>query len=234
MPTTGSHDRIRVVTGTRVTFPSNGSQCLGYLATPSSPGPGVIVLQEWWGLVPHIIDVCDRLAREGFVALAPDLYGGRTTEEPSEGEKLMMDLRLDAAARDMGGAVDHLLAHPAVQPRRVGAIGFCMGGALVFSLAAHRPIDAAVPFYGLPFQGIDLVRVTASFQGHFAELDEWATPELGDELFGRLRTQGLEAELHVYPGTGHAFFNDSGESYDRDAAALAWGRAIEFLRRTLA
>jgi carboxymethylenebutenolidase len=216
-----------------VTFPSNGSACSGYLATPAAPAPGVVVLQEWWGLVPHIREVCDRFADAGFVALAPDLYHGRATEEPDEGEKLMMDLRLDDAARDMGGAVDHLLGRPDVRPKRVGAVGFCMGGALVFALASLRPIDAAVPFYGVPMHDLETAGTRAAFLGHFAEDDDWATPELGRSTFGGLRSAGLEAELHVYSGTEHAFFNDTGDTYDAGAAALAWNRTVTFLHRVL-
>lgn len=217
-----------------IDFASNGQTCSGYLARPEAPGPGAVVVQEWWELVPHIVDVCERFAAAGFTALAPDLYHGLTTEEPTEGEKLMMDLRLDEAARDMGGAVEALLEHPSVRPKRVGAVGFCMGGALVYSLAAHRPIAAAVPFYGVPMHEIDPARVEAAFLGHFAERDEWATPELGAALFERLRVRGLRAELRVYPGTDHAFFNETGDTYDPEAAAEAWRATVEFLRRELA
>src|SRR5688500_9132320 len=134
-----------------VSFASDGASCDGYLALPDSgSGPGVIVIQEWWGLVDHIKNVADRFANEGFVALAPDLYHGKSASEPDEAGKLMMSLQLEDATKDMSGAVDYLLAHDKVQPKKVGCTGFCMGGAMTFQLALTKPIDAAVPFYGLP------------------------------------------------------------------------------------
>src|SRR3954470_5093480 len=135
-----------------VTFPSNGSQAHGYLATPpSGSGPGVIVIQEWWGLTDHIADVSDRLAAEGFVALAPDLFGGKVAHDADEAMKLLTELPVDRAARDLSGAVDYLLAQDSVTSSKVGAIGFCMGGGFVLMLAAQQGdrIGAAVPFYGV-------------------------------------------------------------------------------------
>ncbi|MGH2812330.1 MAG: dienelactone hydrolase family protein, partial [Actinomycetota bacterium] len=125
-------------------FPSNGKTCSGYFSAPSSPGPGVVVIQEWWGLVPHIKEVADRFAGEGFVALAPDLYGGEATQEPDEANKKMMDLKLEQAARDLSGAVDYLRNHDQVNPKKVGSVGFCMGGALSIWLATIKPVDACV------------------------------------------------------------------------------------------
>jgi len=127
--------------GKMVQFPSNGDNTSGYLATPSSgKGPGVLVIQEWWGLVDHIKRVCDRFAAEGFTALAPDLYQGKSTGEPDEAGKLMMTLNLDRASKDMGGAVDYLKSSDAVRGRGVGVVGFCMGGGLALKLAVQsRP-----------------------------------------------------------------------------------------------
>jgi carboxymethylenebutenolidase len=122
-----------------VTFPSGGGTAHGYLALPESGvGPGVVVIQEWWGLTSHIADVVNRLAAEGFVALAPDLYGGTTTHDADEAGKLMQQLPVDRAATDLGGAVDFLLGHDAVVGRKVGAVGFCMGGGFVLVLAAQQ------------------------------------------------------------------------------------------------
>src|SRR5215203_3935934 len=121
--------------GEMIDFPSNGTTATGYLAAPAiGAGLGLIVIQEWWGLVPHIEDVCDRFAAAGFVALAPDLYHGRTTTEPDEAGKLMMTLNLDQAAKDMGGAVDFLMGHDAVTSAKIGVTGFCMGGGLAMLL----------------------------------------------------------------------------------------------------
>src|ERR1044071_3317850 len=119
------------MSGQMIEYPSNGSTAKGYLAAPSEgKGPGVIVIQEWWGLVPHIKDVCDRFAAEGYAALAPDLYHGESTKSPDEAGKLMMALRIDETEKDLRGAIQHLLNHESVSGDKVGTIGFCMGGAL--------------------------------------------------------------------------------------------------------
>ncbi len=225
--------------GSMVTFPSNGATGQGYLSSPGGgQGPGVIVIQEWWGLVDHIKDVADRLAAEGFVALAPDLYRGETADEPDEAGKMMMAMELDRAARDMGGAVDHLLGHDAVTGDGVGVVGFCMGGGLALWLATrHQGVRAAVPFYGaLPWEGVqpDFGQTRADFQGHYAENDAWATMESARQIEQILRDLGRDATFHVYPGTEHAFFNDARpEVYDEGAATLSWQRTLAFLRDKL-
>lgn len=132
-----------------VTFPSNGNQAHGYLVTPESgSGPGLVVIQEWWGLTDHVVDVCNRFADEGYVALAPDLYGGPTTHDADEAGRMMEQLPVDRAAHDLSGAVDYLIGHDAVTGERVGAVGFCMGGGFVLQLAAATggKVAAAVPF----------------------------------------------------------------------------------------
>jgi len=116
--------------GERITFKANGTDTPGYLARPETSGPGVIVIQEWWGLVPHIESIADRFAEAGFVALAPDLYHGRSTKSPDEAGKMMMAMRIDAAERDLAGAIDYLSAQREVRPKKIGTVGFCMGGAL--------------------------------------------------------------------------------------------------------
>ena len=219
-----------------IEFASNGATAGGYLATPESGGgPGVIVIQEWWGLVDHITDVCDRFAGEGFVALAPDLYHGAKTSEPDEAAKTMMALRLDQAARDMSGAVDAVAARSSASG--VGVVGFCMGGGLALMLASQRPdkVRAVVPFYGVvPWQGAqpDYSALTGAVLGHFAGRDESASPEAARALVRTLRQAGNEdVDIHIYPQADHAFFNDTRpEVYDAEASALAWRRTIEFLR----
>jgi carboxymethylenebutenolidase len=220
-----------------VTFPSNGRVAHGYLALPESgSGPGLIVIQEWWGLVSHIADVTNRLAGEGFVALAPDLYGGTTTHDAEEAARLMQELPVEAAARDLSGAVDFLLGHDAVTSRRIGAIGFCMGGGFALVLAAQQGdrIAAAVPFYGIA-DASDFSNLAAPVQGHFGERDEVAPPERARELAEKIqRDSGARPELYFYPA-GHAFFNDENllGTYDPEQANLAWSRALEFLHAKL-
>jgi carboxymethylenebutenolidase len=226
--------------GELVDFPSNGHSASGYLAVPGSgSGPGVIVIQEWWGLVPHITDVCDRFAAEGFVALAPDLYHGKTTAEPDEAGKLMMALNVDEAARDMGGAVDFLKGHPAVSSTGVAVIGFCMGGGLAMVLATHRPDDiaACAPFYGLiPWEGAqpDWSKLAAPLRGHFAAEDGFFTPDQAKALEQRLLDLGKDASIEVHPGVDHAFFNDARpEVYDAAESTRAWDATLAFFRETV-
>jgi carboxymethylenebutenolidase len=226
--------------GEMVEFPSNGHAVPGYLATPEvGAGPGVIVIQEWWGLVGHIKDVCDRFAAEGFSALAPDLYHGEHAAEPDEAGRLMMALNLDRAARDLSGAVDYLEAHDRVRGHGVGVVGFCMGGGLALWLATLRPGDVkvAVPYYGvIPWEAAqpDYSRITAAVQGHYAEHDAFASPEHVAALEAMLKDAGAEVEMFSYPGTEHAFFNDERpEVFSEDAARQAWIRTLEVLREKL-
>jgi carboxymethylenebutenolidase len=226
--------------GEIVEFPSNGHTASGYLSPdPTGNGPGVIVIQEWWGLVPHIKDVTDRLAAEGFTALAPDLYHGETTTEPDEAGKLMMALNIDQAARDMSGAVDYLRGLDSVTGDKVGVIGFCMGGGLALVLACHRPdaVGATVPFYGLiPWEHAqpDFSQLSGPVLGHYAGDDGFFTPELVDGLQAELNALGKEADLEIYQGVDHAFFNDTRpEVYDAEASARAWVQSVGFLHSNL-
>lgn len=223
-----------------VTFPSNGSTAHGYLALPESgSGPGVIVVQEWWGLVGHIADVANRLAAEGFVVLAPDLYGGTTTHDAEEASRLMRQLPADRAARDLSGAVDFLLGHQAVRGDTVGAVGFCMGGGFVIGLAAQQGdrIGAAVTFYGVipPEVRLDFSNLSAPLLGHFGEKDDFHPPQKARELMAQIeRESGRAPEVHFYPA-GHAFFNDENllGTYDAEQADLAWRRTLVFLHSHL-
>ena len=226
--------------GEHVEFPSNGGTVSGYLVHPDmGAGLPIIVIQEWWGLVPHIRDVCDRFAAEGFTALAPDLYHGQSTREPDEAGKLMMALNMDQAAKDMSGAVDFLKGHEGTRGDGVGVVGFCMGGGLAMVLACHRPdaITACVAFYGIvPWKEAqpDWTRLDAAILGHIAGDDAMFTPEAAQELEQMLTGLGKKAHFHVYPHTDHAFFNDTRpEVYDADASALAWTRTLDFFRQKL-
>jgi len=218
------------------TFPSGGGQAHGYLALPASgSGPGVIVIQEWWGLTDHIADVTDRLAAEGFVALAPDLYGGRTTHDADEAGELMMSLPVEQAARDLGGAVDFLLGHEAVTSRTVGTVGFCMGGGFVLLLAAQQgeKVSAAVPYYGVgPAVPSTYTGLTAAVQGHYGLQDDFYPADDAKAQAEQIRSEsGAEVEFHFYEAA-HAFHNDTNKlgTYSPDDAALAWSRTVDFLR----
>ena len=233
-------DRDPERAGEPVEFVANGPTAGGYLAVPASgSGPGVLVIQEWWGLVPQIRGVCDRLAGEGFVALAPDLYHGEFAEhtEMDKAGELMTSLPPDRAARDMSAAIDHLLDHDATNGDAVGVVGFCMGGMLTLLIAALEGdrVAAAAPFYGAPLGreqfDMDWSGLTAVVEGHMAEHDDFFPIEdvlaLGDDL----RTMGRDVTFHVYEGTGHPFANEEDPfgTYDADAAALAWTRTLALL-----
>lgn len=222
--------------GTMVEVPSNGGTVPAYLSTPpSGHGPGLVVIQEWWGLVPHIKSVADRFAAEGFTAIAPDLYHGKETREPDEAGKMAMALRMDEAVRDMSGAVSYLLANEAATGEKVGVIGFCMGGGLALTLAATRPeVAGAVSFYGAPRDGFDASNVKGAVLMHVAGHDHFVTEEVAQNLEHALKDAGVETTLYYYPDTEHAFFNDDRpEVYNVAAASTAWERTLEFLRSTL-
>ncbi|MCE2514221.1 MAG: dienelactone hydrolase family protein [Acidobacteria bacterium] len=224
--------------GAMVEFAANGKTAGGYLTTPASgSGAGVIVIQEWWGLVQHVKDVADRFAGEGFVALAPDLYHGRSTTSPDEAGKLMMALEIDRAERDLRGAIDFLLARDDVAGERVGTVGFCMGGQLsLFAACANAKVGACVDFYGIhPNVTPDLASLQAPVLGFFAERDGFVTPEAARKLESDLRAAGKEAEITIFDGADHAFFNDSRpDVYHAGYAADCWTRMVAFYRRHLA
>jgi carboxymethylenebutenolidase len=222
-----------------VEFPSNGGHVHGYLALPpSGSGPGVVVIQEWWGLTDHIADISDRLAAEGFVALAPDLFGGKVAHDSDEAGALMMALPVETAARDLGGAVDFLLGHEAVTSARVGAIGFCMGGGFVLLLAAQQgdKVGAAVPFYGVgPAVPDQYEGITAAVQGHYAEHDAFYPADAARAQEEQIRNESkTEVEFFFYPA-GHAFHNDKDllGTFDAEQAGVAWDRAVRFLKSRL-
>ena len=222
-----------------VTFGSNGATAHGYLALPAGgSGPGVVVIQEWWGLTSHIAEVADRLAEAGFVALAPDLFGGVTTHDADEAGKLMQDLPVDQAARDLGGAVDYLLHHDAVTSSTVGAVGFCMGGGFVLVLAAQQgdKIGAAVAFYAVLGEDYpSFENFSAPVLGHFGEQDAFQSTEAVQELAATIERQtGRRPDFRFYPA-GHAFFNDENllDTYDPEQAAKAWNATVDFLREHL-
>lgn len=221
--------------GEMIEFRSNGGTATGYLAGTS--GPGVIVIQEWWGLVPHIKDVADRFAAAGYVALAPDLYRGESSEEPDGAGKLMMGLNLTQAAKDMSGAVDELIARTG--HNKVGVVGFCMGGGLTLALACQRPdaVAAAAPFYGVipwPSAQPEWDKLSAVVEGHYAEHDDFASPDMSKAMEADLVARGKKATIHVYPGTHHAFFNDTrSDVFDAAAATTAWDRTLALFKANL-
>jgi carboxymethylenebutenolidase len=223
--------------GRMIEFKSNGGVAQGYLSVPESGvGPGVVVIQEWWGLVPHIKDVADRFAAEGFVALAPDLYHGDVAKSPDEAGKMMMALNISQTEKDLRGAVQYLLDAEETTGEAVGTVGFCMGGALsLYAASKNQQVGACVVFYGIhPKVEPDFDNLRAPVLGVFAGKDKSVTPDAVRALEETMRKHGKSIESHTYPDSDHAFFNDTRpEVYDADASADAWRRTIEFLRANL-
>jgi len=224
--------------GQMLQFPANGHDSSGYLAIPASErGPGVLVIQEWWGLVDHIKDVCDRMAAEGFVALAPDFYHGTAAKSPDEAGKLFLALNIVKAAADLRGAADALLSRPEVTSRKAEVMGFCMGGQLALYAGAEYPdrIAAVVDFYGIhPNVRIDPARLKAPLLAHFAKRDTSVKEADARALIGKIEASGGKVEAHYYDAD-HAFFNDTRPTvYDKAAAKTAWDRTLVFLHKHVA
>ena len=211
----------------------DGQGISGYYAEPTngSDAPGVVVIQEWWGLNDQIKSMANRLAAAGYRALVPDLYRGKVTVEAQEAQHLMGNLNFgEAAGQDVRGAVLHLRK----QSAKVGVTGFCMGGALTFLAAVNIPeADAAASWYGFPpLEYIDTTKVQMPLQGHFSKEDAFFPISGVDELEKKLKAGGVNFEFYRYDA-GHGFANETGHNYNRAAAELAWGRMVEFFGRTL-
>jgi carboxymethylenebutenolidase len=222
-----------------IEFSTSAGNAPGYLALPGDGhGPGVIVMQEWWGLDDHIRSVCDRLAGEGFFALAPDLFRGETTTQPSEAEQKMMAMSMDQAETDMCGAANYLKAQDGFEGEGVGAVGFCLGGGLsVWAAATCHEVKAAVSYYYvMPHGKPDFSKIKGPVLGHFGTGDEFVSVEAAAGLESELRDAGAQVTFHQYEGAGHAFFNDTNRlgTYDPDHAQASWERTGGFLRSSLA
>ena len=227
--------------GNMVTFKSNGATAGGYLASPGSgKGPGVLVIQEWWGLIPQVKGTADMFAREGFNALAPDFYHGKSAQigEPDAAQKLMMELNIEQAEKDAKGAAQYVASHPKTSSKKVGVIGFCMGGMLAIraGIVASDVVGAVVDCYGVPptkkpdyakLKGIPVL-------GIFGGKDEWVMNAL-PALEADLKAAGVPFEKVVYPDGAHAFLNEQrADVYRADDAKDAWPRITSFLKRHLA
>jgi carboxymethylenebutenolidase len=219
-----------------IAYPFNGDNSPAYLVRPEDDGryPAVIVIQEWWGLVPHIKQVAGRFAAEGYVALAPDLYHGQAAAEPDEARKLAMALDRERAVGEIRAAARYLRSRNDVGPKRVGAVGWCLGGGLALSAAAgDGGLDTAVCFYGRPLTEDDALTLRVPVLGHYGSAD-YGIPEADVRRFERtLAENGVPHQIHIYEHAGHAFFNDTRRAFNADAAADAWRRTIDWLDRHL-
>ena len=208
---------------------ADGGSTEGYLAEAGGDRPGVVVIQEWWGLNDQICGVADRFARAGFNALAPDLYEGRVTTDPDEANHMMGGLDFPGAThQDLGGAVGYMKTNGS---GKVVVMGFCMGGALTIAAAVHlSAANAAVCYYGIPPADFaDPASIAIPFQGHFANQDDWCTPEAVDALEATLKGAAVEHELYRYDAA-HGFFNERSEAaYDSASANASWDRMLAFI-----
>lgn len=217
---------------------ANGRATRGYLARPpgDGPWPGVVVIQEWWGLNDHIRDIADRFAAEGFVALAPDLYYGQTANEPDDARKLAMALEYPDALGVIQAAVDRLRQRDDVAPKAIGLTGFCMGGGLAWHGAARLSgIGASAPCYG---GGPDMTpaeaeRIEVPILAIYGELDRGVSPEVARRRAALMDAAGVDHQTIIYPNAQHAFMNDQRPAYNPEAAEDAWRRILAFFHETL-
>ncbi len=226
------------ITTEMLDYATNGSKASGFLARPRGDGPfpAVVVIQEWWGLNDNVKDIAGRFANEGFVAFAPDLYHGEVTSEPDEAQKLMMQMDMPRASQELVKATEYLSQQPYVNGRGIGSVGFCMGGGLALTLATDAPlIKAAAPFYGVNPQPIDkLQNLQGPVLAIYAEHDDFASAAVREALQSAMEQFGKQLEVQVYPGTEHAFFNDTRrEVYRETAAKDAWNRVLALFRAEL-
>jgi carboxymethylenebutenolidase len=217
-----------------LTYTSGGYDLRAFAAVPPQGGPGIIVLHAWWGLTSFFEGLCVRLAEQGFVALAPDLYGGVTANTVEQAQQALDNNDFERSRAAASAALEKIRGLPGVQPGRVGVIGFSMGAAWAVTLSAEFPQDiaAAVLFYGVDM--VDFSQAQAAYQGHFSPTDEWEPVE-GIRLMERsMQAAGREVEFFFYPGTGHWFFEDNHpEAYQAEAAKQAWERTITFFKTRL-
>jgi carboxymethylenebutenolidase len=208
----------------------NDKTANAYLAAPQNGGPGVLVLHAWWGLKPFFKQVCDQLAKQGFTALAPDLYQGRIAKTIDEAKTLMEQRDSELMENTVKAAKDHLDALHAGQP--IAVLGFSMGAAWSLMVAESNPdVSAAVLFYGAG--EADFRKVKAKILGHYAEVDEWEPLEYVRAMEAEMKTASLDVTLHTYPKAGHWFVEEDRPEYDSTSALLAWSRTYEFLRKNL-
>ncbi|MBI2856670.1 MAG: dienelactone hydrolase family protein [Chloroflexi bacterium] len=223
------------ITTSMVSYQFDGQSATAYEARPqgNGPFPGVIVVQEWWGLDDHITDVTERFAREGYHAAAPDLFHGTVTENREEAMKLTRAMDRDLAVREIDGAIKYIKSHP-TSNKKVGVVGYCLGGGMALLAAVHSgEVDAVNPYYGGNPEPIDLVeRIQCPILGLYAGRDEANRPSVPD-MEAALQRYGKEYECIVYPDAPHAFFNDRQATYREDAAQDAWQRTLAFFGQHL-
>jgi carboxymethylenebutenolidase len=220
-------DKVMIM-GTMVTLGGSTSAGTGYLSEPAVPGPGVLVVHDHYGALPHIRELCDALAAAGFTALGPDLYGGRLAADPAEAEHLLAGLDVTRSRGMLTAAARQMRAHPSVRPERIGAIGFSMGGWLALSVAITGVLDAVVAYYAA-LGPDERAYIPCPVLLHFADVDRWDPPEMPDSFVAELQAAGGLVETRAWPRTRHGFANADTRAYSPEQAAAAWAETVEFL-----
>jgi carboxymethylenebutenolidase len=221
-----------------VQFPDGTATVSGFLATPEKPGryPALVVIHEWWGLTDWVKEQTQKLADQGYIALAPDLYRGQVTSDPEVAHELMRGLPADRAVSELKAAFAYLAARKDVDRGHIGSIGWCMGGGFSLQLAIHEPhLSACVVNYGaLPTDPNDIQQIYAPVLGSFGADDRGITPADVADFEKTMRGMNRRAYVKVYDGAGHGFENSTNTAAFRpDAAADAWARTLDFLNKAL-
>lgn len=221
-----------------ITFKSADGDVPGYLAQPTSGGPfpGVVVIQEWWGLDEHIQSVVQRFARLGYVALAPDLYRGKVATEPNDAQRLVIQVQRDKAMQDIQGAVDYLNAQSNVLPHKAGVVGFCFGGGLAMQMSYQgKGVGAVVIFYGAGVKptDADFQKISVPVLGMYGEKDPAFPADLLKSWQDSFNKYNITNKMIVYKGAAHAFFNDMRDTYVKDAATDAWQQTLTWFQKYL-
>lgn len=231
---------MAVIRTSQINLPVNGEGAYAYVAQPDDDAqhPGLVVVQEWWGIESHVIELAQKLAAEGFVVAVPDLYHGKVSTEPNEAQKAMMALtsNIQKAMNEVTATLDAVKAMPNVEPKKLGLMGFCMGGFIAYKIAENYPdLGAVTPFYGGGYDPTpaDIAGVNAPIMAFYGKTDGWIPPEQIEKIKGVFAEAGKQYEAHVYDDAGHAFLNPNHGAYVESAAKDAWPRAIGFLKENL-
>jgi carboxymethylenebutenolidase len=224
-------DKVMIM-GTMVTLGGSTSAGTGYLSEPALPGPGVLVVHDYFGAMPHVRDLCDALAAAGFTALSPDLYGGRLATDPAEAERLLAGLDVARARAMLTAAARQMRAHPSVRPERIGAVGFAMGGWLSLRVATGGVLDAVVAYYAA-LGPDERAHIPCPVLLQLAEIDRWDPPDSPEAFVAELRAAGGTVDTRAWPGTRHGFANADTRSYQPEQATAAWAATVEFLNTHL-
>lgn len=224
-------------TGT-ISYRSDGSTVDGYLARPNDGAahPGVILIQEWWGIDSHIKDLSERLARQGYIVLAPDIYHGKVVHEPDEAQKAMMALNMESAITEIRHGIDYLQSRDDVSPKKLGLVGFCMGGYLAWKVAEaeNGEIAAVAPFYGAGYQPTadDIRQISAPVLVQYGDRDDSIPPSQREHTTSLLKQEGKTHKVLVYHA-GHAFMNPEHGALVQDAADQAWAELVAWFKQYL-